>query len=331
MIQPAAASTSPAIAGKKPGDLASAMNADDKKTMPAEDMKALIADMQQHGDAARGEKIFRRKTLSCLSCHALGGAGGLVGPDMSNVGAASPIDYVIDSVLSPNKTVKEGYNAFSVLTKDREMFLGNIVRQTATHLILRDGTHDEIAIPLDEIAKNGKREAGSLMPNGLADSLTRGEFCDLIRFLTELGKPGAFSMAQSVAVRRYRVMDPVLDEAVLPGVADAAKFTWVPVVAEVSGQLPAAEIPRGKAKAIGFVRFDLDVSTEGKVALRVNSMKGITAALDGAAVDLASGSVDLKKGVRSFILEIDFQKRGDEGLKIDVEESAGSAARFQRK
>jgi hypothetical protein len=31
------------------------------------------------------------------------------------------------------------------------------------------------------------------MPNGLADSLTRGEFVDLVRFLSELGKPGPFS------------------------------------------------------------------------------------------------------------------------------------------
>ena len=70
------ASNSPSVAGKKPGDIATAMNADEKKTMPAEDMKALIADIQAHGDAARGEMIFRRKTLSCFSCHAIGGAGG---------------------------------------------------------------------------------------------------------------------------------------------------------------------------------------------------------------------------------------------------------------
>jgi hypothetical protein len=82
---------------------------------------------------------------------------------------------------------------------------------------------------------------------------------------------------------------------------------------------------------MGFVRFDLDVSTEGKIGLRVNSLKGISASLDGAAIDLGGGTVELKKGMRSFVLEIDFHKRGEEGLKIDVEEMAGSPARFQRK
>ena len=33
------------------------------------------------------------------------------------------------------------------------------------------------------------RQIGSLMPGGLTDALTRAEFCDLVRFLSELGRP----------------------------------------------------------------------------------------------------------------------------------------------
>ena len=330
------ASSSPPIAGKKPGDLAAAMNADEKKSMSADDMKAMMADVQQHGDAARGEKIFRRKTLSCFSCHAIAGAGGQVGPDLSNVGSASPLDYIIDSVLAPNKTVKEGYNAFTVMTKDKEMFTGNIVRQTATHLILRDGTRDEIPIALDQIQK--KREAGSLMPNGLADSLTRGEFADLARFLSELGKPGPFSTAQSVAVRRFQMLDPLPEAIAAAPLAEIPKLLagsghliWAPIFAEASGMLPAAEIARGKSKPVALVRFDLDVTTPGKIALRVNSAKGLLLWLDGVQVDTATGSVDVKKGTCAFMGVIDFTQRGEENLKIDVEELPGSPARFQRK
>jgi len=334
--QAGAASTSPNVAGKKPSEIAAAMNADDKKSMSTDDMKALVADVQQHGDAVRGEAIFRRKTLSCFSCHALGGAGGQVGPDLSNVGAASPIDYVIDSVLSPNKTVKEGYNAFTVITKDKEVITGNIVRQTATHLILRDGTREEILIPLDQVGK--KREAGSLMPNGLADSLTRGEFADLAKFLTELGKPGAFSMAQSVAVRRYRALDAISDAMASASVGElpkllssGAQLAWVPAFAEVSGQLPLAEIPHAKSKPVAIVRFDLDVTTPGKIALKANSVKGLTLWLDGVQLDAAAGIADVQKGTRTITVLIDLAVRGNENLKIDTEEAPGSAARFQRK
>ncbi len=219
--QAAGASASPNLPGKKPADIAAAMNADEKKTIPPDEMKALLAEAQQHGDAARGEKIFRRKTLSCFSCHNIGGAGGQVGPDLSNVGAASQVDYIIDSVLSPNKTVKEGYNSWLISTTQGERYTGNIVRETATHLILRDGTTDEITVPLNLIKK--RTPAGSLMPNGLADSLTRGEFADLIRFLSELGKPGPFSVAQSVAVRRVRFLDPVPESIAAAAAADIPK------------------------------------------------------------------------------------------------------------
>ena len=37
----------------------------------------------------------------------------------------------------------------------------------------------------------------SLMPDGLADTLTRGELVDLVRFLSELGKVGPYSLGKA--------------------------------------------------------------------------------------------------------------------------------------
>ena len=285
------------------------MNADEKKILAPEDMKALLADVQQHGDPARGEAIFRRATLSCFSCHALGGAGGQVGPDLSNVGAASPLDYIVDSVLSPNKTVKEGYNSFAVLTKNKQMFTGVFVRETPTHLILRDGVTDEIPIALNTIAK--KREAGSLMPNGLVDGLSRGEFVDLIRFLSELGKPGPYSMAQSLAVRRYGLK---MQDAV------------VPLYAQVSGELPVNNLAKTLAEnGVAELKFELDVTTPGALKLNVNSPAGLTLKQSGNVIDLAKGNVTVEAGRRGFELTVNLAQRAGAGIKIDVDEVPGGA------
>jgi hypothetical protein len=33
-----------------------------------------------------------------------------------------------------------------------------------------------------------QKPGGSVMPSGLCDNLTRGQFCDLVKFLSELGR-----------------------------------------------------------------------------------------------------------------------------------------------
>ena len=56
-----------------------------------------------NGDAARGEAVFRRADIGCFKCHAIGGAGGQLGPDLGSIGASSPVDYLIDSMLEPEQ------------------------------------------------------------------------------------------------------------------------------------------------------------------------------------------------------------------------------------
>src|SRR6185503_10395838 len=52
----------------------------DKQLSPAE-LQKLAAEALAKGDASRGERLYRRTDLACMTCHAIGGAGGKVGPD----------------------------------------------------------------------------------------------------------------------------------------------------------------------------------------------------------------------------------------------------------
>ncbi len=56
---------------------------------PAE-LQKLAAEALAKGDAARGEHIYRRAELACIACHAIGGAGGKIGPDLTSIGASAP-------------------------------------------------------------------------------------------------------------------------------------------------------------------------------------------------------------------------------------------------
>ena len=109
--------------GRKLDELKAAISAagsitSGSKKLSPEEMAAFVADVREKGDRVRGEAIYRRASLSCMKCHAIGGAGGKVGPDMGSIGGSAQIDYLVESLLDPNAKVKEGYHTVIAVTDD---------------------------------------------------------------------------------------------------------------------------------------------------------------------------------------------------------------------
>jgi putative heme-binding domain-containing protein len=155
---------------------------------PAE-VEAFAADAKAHGDSARGAKIFARPELSCMTCHSMNGKGGHIGPDLGNLGTAQTVEFIIGSILEPNREVKEGYMSYEVTTKSGDTYQAYILREDAGELVIRDLAHDaQVRLRKDTITK--KTQRGSVMPPGLADTLTRAEFRDLVRYLASTGHAG---------------------------------------------------------------------------------------------------------------------------------------------
>ena len=164
----------------------------------------LAKDALANGDPNRGEMIYRRPVLACATCHAIGGVGGLVGPDMSSLGASAPADYIVESIYNPNAKIKEGYHAVSVVTIDGEVFSGIELEGDGDTLNLRDSENRVTQVPKEDI--DDKQPRGSLMPAAVVSSLNRQEQLDLIRFLTELGKPGDFDASNGGVARSFRIL-----------------------------------------------------------------------------------------------------------------------------
>jgi putative heme-binding domain-containing protein len=171
-----------------------------------EDAKALAAEVKKQGDPVRGEQIFRRNNLACMSCHAIGGAGATLGPDLAAIGSSSPGDYLVDAILRPSKVIKEFYETATVVTEDGKVIHGLLAFKSDDVVVLRDAEHKgkTISIPaaaIDEFIPS----KNSLMPTGLANKLqNRQEFLDLARFVTELGRPGPYATSVKPIIRRWR-------------------------------------------------------------------------------------------------------------------------------
>ncbi len=150
-------------------------------------VKQLVAESRGQGDAKRGAELFRRTDLNCVTCHAIGGQGGNIGPALDTIGTGQPLDFIIGAVLEPNREVKESYEAIEVTTKDGESYQGYRLRSDARELVMRDvALNKEVRLRRDQITE--QRDRGSLMPPGLVDHLTREELRDLFQFLASLGK-----------------------------------------------------------------------------------------------------------------------------------------------
>ena len=153
----------------------------------AKEMAAFVQEIRSQGDSRRGAEIYAKSELSCAVCHAIAGQGGDIGPDLSSLGTAQPVEFILGAVLEPNKEVKEGYIAFEITTTSGDVHHGYIARESPQEVVMRDiALRDEVRLRKDNIASRVQR--GSAMPPGLADTLTRAELRDLIRFLSELGR-----------------------------------------------------------------------------------------------------------------------------------------------
>jgi len=96
--------------------------------LSAAELQAMAREALAKGDAARGEHFYRRSELACVACHAIGGAGGKLGPDLTSIGASAPPDYLVEALLYPNAKIKEGYHSVLLSTSDGQEHNGMITR-----------------------------------------------------------------------------------------------------------------------------------------------------------------------------------------------------------
>ncbi len=162
------------------------------KRLRNEDRKKLIEDILEKGRAARGKKLFQRKALACTNCHRVGGSGPSLGPDLAAIGASAPMDYLLDAVLRPAKTVKDQYRGVVVTTKGGRVHTGTLAYSGEKELVLRSAkaSGKKVRIPTDRV--RSRQSVGSLMPAGLVNALpNRQAFLDLLSYLRELRQEAA--------------------------------------------------------------------------------------------------------------------------------------------
>ena len=291
----------------------------------AEEMAALVADVAAHGDPARGEEVFRRADLNCMQCHAVARAGGSIGPDLSALGSSSPVDYIVNSIMLPDQAIKEQYQTLVVLTTDGRVLHGIVADRDGQRIVLKEATGSTREIPADEV--EDQKEGGSLMPKGLVNLMTRDEFVDLVRFLSELGKPGAYAIGATPTVQRWRVLAGPAEGPSTPPAADDDR--WSPAYARVSGDLPLGPLESISGGPTLLLKGEVDLAVAGAITFRIDEAEGVRAWVDGKSVEGGSTiSADLDRGRHALVLRVDTAAHPGDTLRVEVGKPDGSPAEF---
>ncbi len=274
----------------------------------------LVQLVNETGDAKRGEQIYRRDKLLCITCHAIGPSGVEIGPNLVSLGGSAPLDYIVESLIDPAAKAKEGFQTLSVLLDTDEVLSGLQKARTdeSLQLLLADGTLRTLSNDSIEAVREGK----SLMPTGLVDQLSESEMVDLIAFLSKLGRAPEYTVDTKNWVRNWQLLTwseaahVRLNRTSFDTVATGdPALSWRLLTSQVNGTAPlireAAFQPHGAVPPTVFLRFDLECSEAGPVQLKFTQpLESLSFWFDGDAkpVPKQDENIDLSAGTHQIVV-----------------------------
>lgn len=138
------------------------------------------------GNRRAGYDYFNtNSTGQCVRCHAVGGAGGSVGPAMDNIGNLLSREQILEALINPSARLSPGYGMVTVTLKDGQTVTGILEEETKDELILKTSDAEPMEIALSRIDKR-KNMASGMPPMGTL--MSKREIRDVIEFLAGMKK-----------------------------------------------------------------------------------------------------------------------------------------------
>lgn len=158
-------------------------NAPKIESMKPEDVIAAV--LNTKGDPVIGAQIYQQAT--CANCHTTAKDAAPRGPYLGNIADTYKRPDLAVAILDPNKTIAQGFvTNFFTLNKG-DPFMGFVVQESATEVVIRNQAGTEQKIPVADITDRQKLP-NSLMPPGLINQMTVKDFASLLDYLEKLAK-----------------------------------------------------------------------------------------------------------------------------------------------
>ena len=149
-------------------------------TTPIEDVILSLDKIKR--DVGLGEKLFTQQ--GCIACHTLDSTQAAIGPFMGQIGSIMKPAQIAEAIIRPNATISQGFQTALVSTTDGGSHIGFVTSRNSDEITLRDMTGNVTKIAVSKV-KSEDHLPTSMMPPGLANSLSLEEFASMVAFLSE--------------------------------------------------------------------------------------------------------------------------------------------------
>jgi putative heme-binding domain-containing protein len=273
---------------------------------PAE-LTALIDTMRGElakapGSFVRGRAVFDNQ---CAKCHQFEGRGHSVGPALD--GAGRDIEYLLVNVLDPNRVVGQPYFLRRVALKSGRIEEGLLAAEDPQTITLK-GENDALrTIPKKDVEEVEVVER-SMMPEGLANTMTVQDFRDLVRYV----------MAHPF-VTEVSITAPTSQQLEAPFNLPMSSKDPQPLPRGsfgVSGRIP---LPDAKQDGYAYIGAQVTAPRVLKTRLLLGAAHPLRAWLNGKLVyegrpgdrdaqpDQASADVELAPGTNQIVVEVRYR------------------------
>jgi putative heme-binding domain-containing protein len=133
------------------------------------------------GGVDKGRDLFAGL---CMTCHAVNGNGGNIGPNLSGAGAMG-VEALLRNILTPNAQLESGYYRYDAELKNGEIVSGFLAAQESEAVVIRQIGAQDRKIARGELKKLVITKK-SLMPEGLLEGLPQESVRDLFAYLRTL-------------------------------------------------------------------------------------------------------------------------------------------------
>jgi len=135
------------------------------------------------GNAEHGAALYR--TNGCATCHTIAGAGGVLGPELTTIGATRGGPYLRDAIVKPAAAHPPGYLVVRAVDRDGREVRGIRVNEDVFWIQLRDAGGNVHVLEKARLATVERQLDASLMPS-YAARVTGTDLDDLVAYLASL-------------------------------------------------------------------------------------------------------------------------------------------------
>jgi putative heme-binding domain-containing protein len=133
------------------------------------------------GDPAAGAIVYQRN--GCVACHAIGGQGGFVGPDLTDIGARRAVRHLRQSIVEPSADIPLDFRSIAVSDKTGKSISGIHLNEDEYSVHLRDLSGNLRSFMKSDLAQV-QLPRQSLMP--AYPQLSAGDLENLVAYLASL-------------------------------------------------------------------------------------------------------------------------------------------------